>query len=512
MNIHPNTSIIYRGLNNYIKGFFIFIILINPVFANDSWNGNGSIISHSTGSTTGYGLTQDVSQVYPNSSNPVVFFQWELNSSDGNKLKIDAENYTSATITYGSWSSSPSEKIAHANVSLPFVLDPSFDGLSNADGSWFTIAVSFSSSPSVTSRVAAEATNENGTNHTGSAAQAIRLSNSNYWGGNGSLISKSSGNQTGFGITEDVAAVKNNLKSSVFFQWEVDSTDGKAVKITSRKGCFKKVKVTTGDWNTRGNDSARTVTLPYTVTTNKPDEDWVLIRVDLVSKSTCDDSVSAEITRNTGGGTLGGEGFYGANAPRALVAVNLVDPVNGPSTTQPTPFVQLQWTDRSEIETGYLVKIYSGNIAIEEFNRPAIAGSGSKGSIVIKDLASGTYSFRVCPVGSALVHCATGGNFRIASGNGNNNPNCKPVITSVGLFGTPPYIHWDYNCGTNPLYFRIFGQCGNSPTGQIGYSNRNGTATILTGNGAPGHTQVCAYFSTGSPVCSNNGASPCSNF
>lgn len=530
MNIHTRFFI-----------FIIFLFLMKPSFADvqtiqpvsfpvlNTWNGTGSIVSNSSGSHTGYGLTQDVSRVHPSSSglsivseHPVVFFQWELDSDDGSKLEINAANYTSATITYGYWSSSKEQKFTHANVSLPFILDPSLDGLSNADGQWFTIAVSLPFTPASSADVTAKATNANGTNHTRSTTEEIRLNNSNYWGGNGSLISKRSGDKTGFGMTQDVAAVKNGLKSSVFFQWEIDSTDGKAVRITSQKGCFQDVKVTTGDWDIRSNDSTRQVTLPYTVSTNKSDGGWVLIRVDLLTNATCDDNVSAEIIEDTGG-TIGGESFYGATAPSELVAVNLVHPVNGPSTTEATASVQLQWTDRSNIETGYTVKIYPANIAVptiaqtQIFDRPAIVGNGSRGYVTITDLASDIYSFQICPTGSALVNCATGDNFTIVSENGTTSPDpsCKPVITRVSALGE--FVHWDYDCNTNPYRFVVKGQCGNSPFGQIGPLGTGGfpnngelrLANILVGIGATGYSQVCAVSLNGNEVCSNIGAAPC---
>ena len=117
----------------------ILLFLIKPSFAeNHRWAGNGSIISHNTGANTGYGLTKDIAVVRTgNAKSPVVFFQWQLNSNDGNKLRINSNNFTSATITYGYWNSLKKERITYAKASLPFILDPSRDGLSNEDGTEF---------------------------------------------------------------------------------------------------------------------------------------------------------------------------------------------------------------------------------------------------------------------------------------------------------------------------------------------------------------------------------------
>lgn len=286
-----------------IRFYFLFLILlflIKPSFAeNHRWAGNGSIISHNTGANTGYGLTKDIAVVRTgNAKSPVVFFQWQLNSNDGNKLRINSNNFTSATITYGYWNSLKKERITYAKASLPFILDPSRDGLSNEDGTWFTIAVSLPNSPARTDTISATATNTSGTSFNRAATETIRLENSNYWGGNGSLISRGSGNLTGFSITEDLAMVEKDLVSTVFFQWEIDSSDGKIVKISSSNGCFNQVKITTGDWFTRANDITKTVTLPYTMSTTKSDGDWLLIRVDLLAKSLCHDAVHAEIVQS----------------------------------------------------------------------------------------------------------------------------------------------------------------------------------------------------------------------
>lgn len=284
-----------------MKKYFIlifFLFSINPLYANNSWNGNASIVGHNSGSNKGYGLTYDISKVHSTSpDNPVVFFQWQRDHSDGKNLRITAESdYSSATITYGYWDSPRTERTSHKNVSLPFILDPTTDGFSSEDGSWFIIAVSFKNNPQNNhSTIKAEATDKSGTNYSPVLAEQINLGNNSYWSGNGSLISYASGNKHGYGLTYDIAAVYPDIKSSVFFQWEIDSSDGKSTKISSDNGCFNQVKITTGQWSSREYDSSIIVNLPYIINTTKDDGHWVLIRVDLLNKPSCHDAVRAEI-------------------------------------------------------------------------------------------------------------------------------------------------------------------------------------------------------------------------
>jgi hypothetical protein len=269
-----------------------------------SWNGNASVISYNSGKNTGFGLNYDVTRTHRDSkSNPVVFFQWQRDSSDGKNLKIYADSdYTSATIYYGYWDSPSNEKKTYKNVTLPFILDPTKDGFSSSDGKWFTIAVSFNKKPISYSSIRAVATNKLGTNNSPDIfLNRMNLRNNYYWSGNGSLISYASNNKTGYGLTYDIAVVYPDIefqtKPSVFFQWEIDSSDGKKVKISSDNGCFSTVKITTGEWSSRNNDSSLNVTLPYTISTNKSDGKWLLIRVDLLTKPSCIDYVRAEIVK-----------------------------------------------------------------------------------------------------------------------------------------------------------------------------------------------------------------------
>jgi len=61
-------------------------------------------------------------------------------------LNIAAEGMT-GDITYGLWNDRNSDVI-HRNVSFPFVLDPSADGLSSSDGEYYVIKIAFQGMPS----------------------------------------------------------------------------------------------------------------------------------------------------------------------------------------------------------------------------------------------------------------------------------------------------------------------------------------------------------------------------
>jgi hypothetical protein len=120
-----------------------------------TWNGNGSIIGYSSGNATGYGLTQDETQIHPESESlPVVFFQWEIDSRDGKKLEISADGMDRATISYGSWDNRGAD--VTRTVTLPYVLDPAADDLNAGDGSYLVIKVAFDEKPSSSLTVAAQ--------------------------------------------------------------------------------------------------------------------------------------------------------------------------------------------------------------------------------------------------------------------------------------------------------------------------------------------------------------------
>jgi hypothetical protein len=117
-----------------------------PVFVDGKqWQGNGSVIGLTSGTATGYGLTRDESAIAPGEADPVVFFQWEIDGADGRKLEISAEGLR-ATIAYGAWDGDRSADTVRT-VDLPYVLDPTADGRTAADGSYYVVKVAFPASP-----------------------------------------------------------------------------------------------------------------------------------------------------------------------------------------------------------------------------------------------------------------------------------------------------------------------------------------------------------------------------
>ncbi len=186
--------------------------------------------------------------------------------------------------------------------------------------------------------------------------------------------------------------------------------------------------------------------------------------------------------------------------PDDLVAVNLVNPQTGPSTTAVTPFIQIQWTDRSNFENGYRINIESsgGNRNTPpkslSIDRPAAAGIGSRQAVTVADLPSGGYIFHVC----ARFAATDGGDrctpyaslFQIAAA-----ATCSPVITSSERIGAGTgRVHWTLACN-NPTRFDIKLRCGNSPLGTVA-TTADGTArdeTFTFGVG-PGVLEVCAVY------------------
>jgi len=119
-----------------------------------TWNGNGSLISLASDTKTGYGLTVDEATIHPSSQdNPAVFFQWEIDGRDGRRVRIDADGMRTATIRYGDWSDRSAD--VTRTVELPYVVDPAADGLSNEDGGYFVLMVSFDTKPAQSTSVVA---------------------------------------------------------------------------------------------------------------------------------------------------------------------------------------------------------------------------------------------------------------------------------------------------------------------------------------------------------------------
>lgn len=199
------------------------------------------------------------------------------------------------------------------------------------------------------------------------------------------------------------------------------------------------------------------------------------------------------------------------NIPQELVAVNLKHPDLGPSTTEPTPFVQVQWTDNSDKETGYTIILRStSNIGQGNFIFDHLASSDaqytpnnpdneSRMSLKIKDLPRGRYTFSVCAKLDYITdHCdLIGPEFEISEDPINR---CKPKIISVEKSGTnastsnSAKIEWSYTtCLNDPTNFFVRLRCHNSPFGIV-ENTLNGTARHATFNFGVGKgvVQVCA--------------------
>ncbi|MBL4633465.1 MAG: hypothetical protein JKY56_06325, partial [Kofleriaceae bacterium] len=248
--------------------------------SESTWNGNGSIISLTSGTDTGFGLDKDLSRLHPGSSNPAVFFQWEIDARDGQRLEISGGG--KATISYGTWGSRAEDRV-YENVSLPFVLDPAKDGKSVADGQYYVVAVQYADDPTETTDVNVKATSAAGTDATSTAGAAISV-DGHTWNGNASIISHSSGDKTGYGLNYDIANIHPSSEKNpvVFFQWEVSAADGKTLEISAPG--MTGATVTYGSWGERGNDITETVTLPYTIDPAKDgksvqDGTWYVIKV-----------------------------------------------------------------------------------------------------------------------------------------------------------------------------------------------------------------------------------------
>lgn len=232
-----------------------------PPATGATWHGNGSLISFTSGTMTGYGLDKDMSRAHPGAGKPVVFFQWEIDQRDGTRLRIEGPG--TATITYGTWSDRNSDRV-YENVTLPFVLDPARDGKTVADGSYYVVAVAFSQAPGSAADVVATATTAAATSATSRAAQPITV-DGHTWNGTGSIIGKTSGTQTGYGLDKDVANIHPTSANNpvVFFQWEIDGSDGRTLELSAPG--MTSATITYGSWDSRGADITRTVTLPYTL-------------------------------------------------------------------------------------------------------------------------------------------------------------------------------------------------------------------------------------------------------
>jgi hypothetical protein len=190
--------------------------------------------------------------------------------------------------------------------------------------------------------------------------------------------------------------------------------------------------------------------------------------------------------------------------PDQIVAVNLVNLDGTQTSIAPTPYVQIQWTDRSTMESEFRVEVWQPDFSDRRgrarqawiFDRPPAAGVGSRQAVTIKDLPSGGYFFRVCAkFGTDDDLNRNGcfpalGIFSIAAA-----AICSPTITSAERIGAGTgRVRWSHGC-ENPAQFAVMLQCGASPLGTVA-TTFDGTAreeTFIFGAGN-GVLQVCALY------------------
>ena len=284
---------IFRGLEptrNHIK--------VEQDTASYHWTGTGSLISNASGSATGYGLTRDEATFDSSQGAPAVFFQWEVDTTDGEALVIDADDSAGETVdvVYGTWSSRSSDRI-YRGVTLPLVLDPSADGHTNLDGAYFVVAVLMDSADGG-GLVSAKVTTQNSSSERSQRASPF-LVDGHAWSGNASVISYSSGTSAGYGLTRDETMIHPGEKPVVFFQWELDSRDGDELQIAAESG--RAATISYGPWSgDRRDDVTHSVTLPYTISPEADglrtaDGDYYVIRVAFDEAPEASESVSAEI-------------------------------------------------------------------------------------------------------------------------------------------------------------------------------------------------------------------------
>ncbi len=270
-----------------VKKIYEMSIEAAPSASESSWNGNGSIISMTSDTDSGFGLDKDVSRVHPDSNRPVVFFQWEIDGRDGRRLEIAGG--TKATVTYGGWGDRANDRV-FKDVTLPFVIDPAKDGKNVTDGQYYVISVQYDESPNATTDVTATATKVAGVAATSTEARPFDVSvDGHTWNGNASVISHSSGSKTGYGLNFDIANIHPTSENNpvVFFQWEVSAADGKSLEISAKD--MSEATITYGTWANRKNDITRTVTLPHTIDPvadgiTADDGTWYVVKVAFPSK------------------------------------------------------------------------------------------------------------------------------------------------------------------------------------------------------------------------------------
>ncbi len=261
-----------------------------------TWAGNGSLISKSTGDLTGYGITQD-ELFFPAHEAPVVsLVQWEVDEKDGTSVMLTAEGDPKLTIQYGKWNDRTQDRV-YKNIQLPFILNPAADGYKNYDGEYFVIAVTDNEKRNQSQTVEINTTHNASADISSEVAEKLMIDGAS-WQGNASLISFTSAEKTGYGMTQDELFISDTLTKGVsFIQWEVDAKDGNRLQI---EGVNQMATISYGVWNDRSQDISHRVQLPYILDPVKDGQtikngDYLVIKIILDNAVETGSTITAKI-------------------------------------------------------------------------------------------------------------------------------------------------------------------------------------------------------------------------
>jgi hypothetical protein len=271
-----------------------------------SWTGNGSIISyhgsHRDIPTDGdypFGITQDVTVLQPNLTNPVGFFQWQADKQQCNRLEIFTNNTSvqRANITLGPWSSREKDVIFR-NVTLPFVIGENNTGFSfgAGDSNWYVLSVAFNGRVSEKTELYAKCTTRStGRWYDSQGNYPVILDGGYQWNGNASILSHrfrtrqydSKSSDWPFGAFQDVTQVRpSSNKPVIFFQWHLsNSCQQLNLKAVNQDGYSRNesVKISAKYWN---GSQSKTVTQRLPVTfypssagLNSSSGNWIVLKM-----------------------------------------------------------------------------------------------------------------------------------------------------------------------------------------------------------------------------------------
>jgi len=283
---------------------------IQPDDPNEyQWQGNGSLISYhgrllseNAGEDWPYGITQDVVQLHPSTKKPVVFFQWQINEENCQRLKLDMENLPSSEnkvdVTIGTWDDRESD-ITFYNVNLPFVLAESNTGNTSTsgtfqmnNGNWYVVKVALHNKLTQKAKLHATCTlniPSTSSYKPGSGDSAI-IDDGYKWNGNGSIIShlfagtSDMGGDWPHGAFKDMLQVRRSPeKPIIFFQWQHDSICSTlTIDAPTLNTSQKRVNIHTKPWDDDNNHAITFLdkTLPYTLEDRgAEDGSWSVIQI-----------------------------------------------------------------------------------------------------------------------------------------------------------------------------------------------------------------------------------------